>query len=737
MDKKRKMTAAESDTDAAVEVQKKKRRWHVALGDMLRSQIDSERAVPRGALRLFADLSAVAIGFLFAGCHLIFGSYPLAIALVAVLPQSVWLALLGAVIGSLVLGRVGVIYGMICILVVFLRVVISGGDKHNASDGTASGNTLFSENVALRMSSATIGGFVAAVYEILLEGISFATVMFGACMIIIPAVLVFGFSGLFEAGIGVRDLLVGGRSIFICREGSKREKFELVMFRIAAALFIVFISLSLMKYVVFGINVSLIFAAAVTLFCAKRFGVLYALSCGFLSSFTVSGIQAVAFALLGVGAGALFSFGHWYAILGGGALLSAWGAYSGGVSGFLSVFPEYVLGSVILIPLYKFIEREESPEEEDTVTRQATDMVGTMALAFRNEKRCDMERLETALSTLAPRVNSYTEASSGADAMSFALLAKMMNEARLSYEREREMDEELGEGLSAVFSECGFPGGVIRAFGDRRKHFIMAGEDSDGLRITAPELKTKIEGVAGVKLGTPEYFRRGNMVLMECEAASRYKILSGYAAAPSDSGEVTGGSMRVFSSEDNCSYAIICDGMGTGEVAGRTSAFVCELLSALLGAGASVGTMLHLANTLIRSGASAEGAEECSTTVDLFEIDTVSGEAVFTKCGAAPSYIKRKGSLFRIKSETMPLGLLKSVDAERIRAEVGDGDYIIMMSDGISRPDAEDTPWLVELLNKPFSGEVSAFAELILKEAIRNSDRRDDMSVAVLKVIAL
>lgn len=736
MDKKRKVTAAESETDCASEVQGKKKRWHRALGDMLRSQIESRRAVPRGALRLFADLSAVAVGFLFASCHLIFGSYPLAIALVAVLPQSVWLALIGAVIGSLVLGRVGVIYGMICILVVFLRVVISGGDKHNASDGATSGGALFSENVALRMSSATIGGFVAAVYEILLEGISLATVTFGACMIIIPAVLVFGFSGLFEAGIGVRDLLVGGRSIFVCREGSKRTRFELIMFRVAAALFIVFISLSLMKYVVFGINVSLIFAAAVTLFCAKRFGALYALSCGFLSSFAASGAQTVGFALLGVGAGALFSFGHWYAIFGGGLLLSAWGAYSGGVSGFLSIFPEYILGAVMLIPLYKFIEREESPEDEDTVTRQATDMVGTMALAFRNEKRCDMERLEAALSSLAPTVNAYTDDDAGGSAMSFALLAKMMNEARLSYEREREMDEQLSEGLTAVFSECGFPGGVIRAFGDRRKHFIMAGEDGDGLRITAPELKAKIEGVAGVKLSTPEYFRRGNMVLMECETASSYKILSGYASAPSDSGEVTGDSMRVFSSEDNCSYAIICDGMGTGEIAGRTSAFVCELLSSLLGAGASVATMLHLANTILRSGGT-EVREECSTTVDLFEMDTVSGEAVFTKCGAAPSYIKRKNSLFRIKSETMPLGLLKSVDAERIRAEVSDGDYIVMMSDGISRPDTEDTPWLVELLNKPFSGEVSALAELILKEAIRNNARRDDMSVAVLKVISL
>jgi stage II sporulation protein E len=223
------------------------------------------------------------------------------------------------------------------------------------------------------------------------------------------------------------------------------------------------------------------------------------------------------------------------------------------------------------------------------------------------------------------------------------------------------------------------------------------------------------------------------MALMECEAAPVYKISAGYAEAAGVSGEVTGDSVRICTGNDAYAYSLICDGMGSGELARRTSTFACELMSKMLGAGAATGTIIHLLNTLVRSRSRTE-SEECSTTVDLFEMDLISGEAVFTKCGAAPSYIKRKNSLFRIKSETMPLGLLKSVDAERIRAEVLDGDYIVMTSDGILGSEAEDSPWLIDILNKPYHADSAALAALILDEAKKNNDRHDDMSVAVLKI---
>ena len=118
--------------------------------------------------------------------------------------------------------------------------------------------------------------------------------------------------------------------------------------------------------------------------------------------------------------------------------------------------------------------------------------------------------------------------------------------------------------------------------------------------------------------------------------------------------------------------------------------------------------------------------------LDVFRFDTVTGEAEFFKSGAASSYIKRSSSLYRIKSGTMPLGIMKKVDAERIRASVVEGDTVVMISDGVSEP-ADDAPWLVELLNEAID-EPSALASRISASAKMHNSKRDDISVLVMRV---
>ena len=131
----------------------------------------------------------------------------------------------------------------------------------------------------------------------------------------------------------------------------------------------------------------------------------------------------------------------------------------------------------------------------------------------------------------------------------------------------------------------------------------------------------------------------------------------------------------------------------------------------VLGCGTSEATALHMLNRAL-----GHGKEECSVAVDIFSLDLILGEAKFIKSGAACSYIKRKSSLFRIKSETMPIGLIKKVDA-----------------DGVSSP-TDDSPWLVEFLNKPAIRDLNEYAETILELAKKNSKSGDDMSVLVMKV---
>ena len=129
------------------------------------------RAAGLGAARvdnigLWIGACTVALGFLFGGTHLAFGAYPLGLALCSALTGGVWLALIGVVLGSLTLGRSGVIYGLIAVLAVFLRVVISGSDKREGKgDDTAGreglraalfsgGGGLFGESVILRVCSS-------------------------------------------------------------------------------------------------------------------------------------------------------------------------------------------------------------------------------------------------------------------------------------------------------------------------------------------------------------------------------------------------------------------------------------------------------------------------------------------------------------------------------------------------------------------------------------------------------
>ena len=218
------------------------------------------------------------------------------------------------------------------------------------------------------------------------------------------------------------------------------------------------------------------------------------------------------------------------------------------------------------------------------------------------------------------------------------------------------------------------------------------------------------------------------MAIVECGAARSYRVLCASALSCAEGEEISGDTAAVFESSDDRFFSVISDGMGSGEIAKETSSFATGFIERALASGAPMETVLALLSEALR-----RRSEECSASVDLFELDLIRGSATFLKSGAAPSFVKRGSSIFLLRSETAPIGLMRRLDSERIAVEIRGEDYVIMLSDGICQA-AEDTPWLLELLSRPAPTTPRAYADLIMKEAKARTKCRDDMTVVVLKV---
>lgn len=780
----------------------------------IRLELEKRKNEPK---LLFYDIAFFALTFVFSRFHFLFGSYPLAISFLAAAPTRVWVLLLGALVGSITRGELGVIHAIINLIVVFLRVIISGGDSKAGEK-----REIFSEPLALRASAAVIGAFIGAVYELLLGGLSATSILYGVAACAFSALFTVAFFGLFTADVGISEIIFAKAPVFEKKRRGKAQ-YEWIYFQVSFLILIFFLSLSLMEYTILGIDLALVFSGFISLVAAKRFGATRALVIGFVSSFGVSATYSVSFALLGFGAGIFFQVAPLYAFLAGGGMLAAWSAYSGGLVGFLSTFPEFASSAALFFPLLKILDREKKEEVRESTKKCAQDMITSVALSKRNERGGGVDKLTASVGAMAGAVRRLgkSDAEITRDELSntmikatrsscsscenfeackeinpapcaeiiddlttsiyknkrishfdekffpdycqnrehlfegfssavggllsekfkcqklslisdeYELLCKMINEARLSEEEEWHFDKELSARLDEILFENGIKDGVAKVFGERKKRFIVAGEDRLGDIISSKELMRSIEKAAGVKLGTPEFFRKGDIALMNALAAPAFSVKYAKSSISAPSSDISGDTAASFVSEDGYFYSLISDGMGTGELAREISLFVFDFLKNMLSSSISENTVLGVLNNIIRN---KNG--ESSATLDLFSFDLLYGEASFIKSGAVSSYVKRGSSLFRIRSETAPLGLMKSVDAEKIRVEIKDGDTVIMISDGVADL-PESSAWLPELLSRDFDGTLQEYSDYILKEAARNSAYRDDMTVSLARISRL
>ena len=167
--------------------------------------------------------------------------------------------------------------------------------------------------------------------------------------------------------------------------------------------------------------------------------------------------------------------------------------------------------------------------------------------------------------------------------------------------------------------------------------------------------------------------------------------------------------------------------MGSGRQAAVTSRLAQIFLEQMLGCSSPRGLTLEMLNGFLL----AENGESF-TTVDLLEVDLLSGEGSFLKAGAVPSYVLRGDNLFCISSRTPPAGILPQARAQQTRVDLRPGDLVVMCSDGVC-PDESARVRLCQQLTHAAVREPAALAAQLLQQASRHGSP-DDMTVFVLLV---
>lgn len=261
---------------------------------------------------------------------------------------------------------------------------------------------------------------------------------------------------------------------------------------------------------------------------------------------------------------------------------------------------------------------------------------------------------------------------------------------------------------------------------DRSGHLVLEvfGESLEGLK--SDEERKHLSRLMGMALSGPE----------ACEDCLRWRqaeplmAVAGVSARKKEGQTVSGDAGAWFKTEEGGLFVLLCDGMGSGPEAHRESTLAIRLLEKFLRAGMEPEEALNTLNSALALRCEEEGG---FTTIDLFRLDLYTGEAGFYKLGAAPTYVRRRGTVSRVTGAALPAGLnggSGGPDVSKMRLEAGDS--VVLISDGVAS--AKEDGWVKEALAQYGGEDPKSLAAQLIEGSAAHEGTTDDRTAVVLTV---
>ncbi len=216
-----------------------------------------------------------------------------------------------------------------------------------------------------------------------------------------------------------------------------------------------------------------------------------------------------------------------------------------------------------------------------------------------------------------------------------------------------------------------------------------------------------------------------------------FRVTTGVAKLAKCGEDVSGDSYTFMSTGDGKYMVALSDGMGSGQRASIQSRATMSMLEQFMESGFDKDTTIKIINSILI----LKSSEDSFATIDVSIIDLYEGLVESVKIGAAPTFIKKRERVEVIKSASLPAGILGNIETELAQKKIESGDFIIMVSDGITdsfniEEDKKSERRIKDFIRGIGSVNPQKIADSILERAYENCEGEpmDDMMVVVAKM---
>lgn len=258
---------------------------------------------------------------------------------------------------------------------------------------------------------------------------------------------------------------------------------------------------------------------------------------------------------------------------------------------------------------------------------------------------------------------------------------------------------------------------------------VVRTEDAEKMRIV-----NCVGKVCGQKMAIYETFPsvRPNYTVINLKTAPRYDCIFGVSQKTKSNSSVSGDNYTIIKLDGDRILFAISDGMGSGEKAENYSELSLALIENFYKAGFDNEIIISSVNKLLNLH-----KDDIFSALDIGVLDLKNGICDFIKMASPVTFIINEDEVKKVESSSLPLGIVDDA-APLVKKEViSSGDYIVVVSDGISDSFKDDDLLEQEIISLKAKNPQDLADRLLEKALSQNKGYAvDDMSVLVIKIFS-